>query len=90
VQHTGNIANATAIQGHLENALFDGWQAALVTVLDEKRLRRATRIFTTVPLFPLGGASMLNHVGMLTSRTANLEDGHGGLRYLAASWLSGD
>jgi hypothetical protein len=39
-------------------------------------------MLTAVPLFPLGRASMFNHVGVLTSRTTNLEEGHGALRYL--------
>jgi len=83
VQHTGNIANATAIQAHLENLLFDFRLAAMVTVLDEKRLRWTAGMLTAVPLFPLGGDPMFNHVGVLTRGTAHLEEGHGNLRYPA-------
>jgi len=83
VQHTGNVANATSIQGHLEDLLFDFRQAAMVTVLDKKRLIRTAGILTAVTLFPLGGYPMFNHVCVLTRGTANLEEGHGDLRYPA-------
>ena len=75
----GNVANATAIQGHVENRLFDCRPAAMVTVRDEKRLRWTGRILTAGPWFPLGGSPMLNHVCVLTSGTINLEVGHGDL-----------
>lgn len=80
MQHTCNVSDATAIQGHLENLLFDCWHAAMVTVLNEKRLRWTAGMLTTVPLFPVGGDPMFNHVGVRTSGTTNLEDGHGDLR----------
>jgi hypothetical protein len=83
VQHTGNIANATAMQAHLENLLFDFRLAAMVTVLGEKRLIWTAGILTAVTLFPLGGNPMFNHVCVLTRGTANLEEGHGNLRYPA-------
>ena len=38
----------------------------MVTVRDEKRLRRTAGILTAVPLFPLGGSPMFTHVGVLT------------------------
>ena len=75
----GNVANATAIQGHVENRLFDCRPAAMVTVRDEKRLRWTGRILTAGPWFPLGGSPMWNHVCVLTSGTTNLEVGHGDL-----------
>jgi hypothetical protein len=83
VQDTGNVTNATAMQGHLENLLFDFRHAAMMTVFDEKRLIGTARMLTAVPLFPLGSAAVFNHVGVLTSRTTNLEEGHGDLRYPA-------
>jgi hypothetical protein len=83
MQHTCNVANATSIQGHLENVLFDFRQATMVTVLDQKRLIWTAGILTAVTLFPLGGSPMFNHVCVLTSGTANLEEGHGDLRYPA-------
>jgi hypothetical protein len=52
-----------------------------MTIFDEKRLRRTARLLTAVPLFPLGCDAMFNHVGVLTSGTTNLEEGHGALRY---------
>lgn len=83
MQDTGNITNATAMQGHLENLLFDFRHAAMMTVFNKKRLIGTARMHTAVPLFPLGSASMFHHVGVLTSRTPNLEEGHGDLRYSA-------
>ena len=83
MQDTGNVTNATAIQGHLKNVLFDFRHAALMTVFDKKRLLGTARMLTAVPLFPLGRASMLNHVGVLTSRTTNLEEGRDDLRHSA-------
>ena len=82
-QDTGHVTHATAIPGHLENVLCDFRHAAMMTVVDQKRLIGTARMLTAVPLFPLGRASMLNHVGVLTSRTTNLEEGHGDLRYSA-------
>ena len=83
MQDTGNVTNATAIQGHLKNLLFDFRHAAMMTVFDKKRLIGTARMLTAVPLFPLGSGSMFNHIGVLTSRTTNLEEGHGDLRYSA-------
>jgi hypothetical protein len=83
VQDTGNITNATAIQGHLENLLFDFRHVAMMTVFNTKRLLGTARMLTAVPLCPLGSESMFHHVGVLTSRTTNLEEGHGDLRYSA-------
>jgi hypothetical protein len=83
VQHTGNVTNATAIQGHLKNVLFDFRHASLMTVFNKKCLRWTARMLTAVPLFPLGSDAMFNHVGVLTSRTTNLEEGHDGLRHSA-------
>jgi hypothetical protein len=80
VQDTGNITNATAIQGHLENLLFDFRHAAMMTVCNKKHLRGTARMLTAVPLFPLGSDSRFHHVGVLTSRTPHLEEGHGDLR----------
>ena len=90
MQHTGNIAHAASIEGHLEHVLFDCRHATLVTVLEEKRLLRTAGILTTVPLCPLGGSPMLNHVCLLISRTTNLEEGHGDLHYLTGWRLLGD
>jgi len=83
MQDTGNVTNATAIQGHLNNLLFDFRYASMMTVFDKKRLRRTARMLTAVPLFPLGGDSMFHHIGVLTRGTTNLEEGHGDLQYLA-------
>jgi hypothetical protein len=83
VQDMGNVTNATAIQGHLENVLFDFRHAAIMSVFNKKRLIRTARMLTAVTLFPLGRDSMFNHVGVLTSGTTNLEEGHGDLRYPA-------
>jgi hypothetical protein len=83
MQDTGNVTNTTPIQGHLENLLFDFRHAAMMTVVDQKRLRWTARMLTAVPLFPLGRDAMLNHVGVLTRGAANLEEGHGHLRYSA-------
>jgi hypothetical protein len=83
VQDTGHVTNATAIQGHLKNLLLDFRHAAMMTVFDKKRLIWTARMLTAVPVFPLGSDSMFNHVGVLTSRTTNLEEGHGDLRYSA-------
>ena len=83
MQDTCNVTNATSIQGHLENLLFDFRQATIMAVVDEKRLVRTAGMLTAVPLFPLGRDSMFHHVGVLTSRTTNLEEGHGDLRYQA-------
>ena len=83
MQDTCNVTNATAIQGHLENLLFDFRQAALMAVVDEKRLMRTAGMLTAVPLFPLGSDSMFNHISVLTSRTTHLEEGYGDLRYSA-------
>ena len=83
MQDTCNVTNATAIHGHLENWLVDFRQATMMAVVDEKRLIRTAGMLTAVPLFPLGGDSMFNHIGVLTRGTANLEEGHGDLRYQA-------
>jgi hypothetical protein len=83
VQDTGHVTHATAIQGHLENLLCDFRQATMMAVVDEKRLIRTARMLTVVPLFPLGGDSLFHHLGVLTRGTANLEEGHGDLQYLA-------
>jgi hypothetical protein len=83
VQDPGHITNATAIQGHLKNVLFDFRHASMMTVFDKKRLIGTARIRTAVPLFPLGRDSMFNHVGVLTRRTTNLEEGHDDLHSLA-------
>ena len=83
MQHTCNVANATAIQGHLENVPCDFSPASMVTIRDEKRLIWTAWMLTAVPLFPLCSEFMFNHVGVLTSRTTNLEEGHGDLRYSA-------
>jgi hypothetical protein len=83
VQDTGNVTNATSIQGHLENFLFDFRRATMMAVVDEKRLIRTARMLTAVPWFPLGGDSMFHHLGVLTRGTTNLEEGHGDLHYLA-------
>ena len=90
MQDTGNIANAASIEGHLEHLLFDFRHATLVTGLEEKRLMRTAGILTTVPLCPLGGYPMLNHICLLTGRTTNLEEGHGDLHYLTgvAFWTT--
>jgi hypothetical protein len=80
VQHTGNISNTAAMQGHPETLLFDFRPAAMVTVLDEPRVRGTAGILTAVPLFPLGGDPLFTHVCVLTSETANLEKGHGNPR----------
>lgn len=79
-QDTGKSTNATAIPGHLEHLLGDCRHAAMMTVFTQKCLIGTARMLTAVPLFPLGSGSMLNHVGVLTSRTSNLEEGHGDLR----------
>jgi hypothetical protein len=55
----------------------------MVTILDKKCLVCTAGILTTVPLFPLGGEPMFNHVNALTTGTMNLVEGHGDLRYLA-------
>ena len=83
MQDTCTVTNATAIQGHLENVLFDFRQATTMAVVDEKRLIRTAGMLTAVPLFPLGGDSLLNHRGVLTCGTAHLDEGHGALRYQA-------
>jgi hypothetical protein len=46
-------------------------------------LIRTARMLKAVTLFPLGGDSMFHHIGVLTSGTTNLEEGHGDLQYLA-------
>lgn len=79
MQDTGNVANATAIQGHLKNLLFDFRDAPMVTVLDKKCLVRTAGVLTAVPLFPLDGDPMFNHVCTVTRGTTNLEVGHGDL-----------
>jgi hypothetical protein len=79
VQDTCNVANATAIQGHLKNLLFDFRPASMVTVLDKKCVVRTAGILTAVPLFPLDGDPMFNHVCTVTRGTTNLEVGHGDL-----------
>jgi len=90
VQHTCNVANTTPIQGHLENLLFDFRHAAMVTVLDEKRVRGTAGIWTAATLFALGGDPIFTHVRVLTSGTANLEKAHGNPREPALERLSGD
>jgi hypothetical protein len=89
VQDTGDVTNPTAIQGHLKNLLFDLRHAALMTVFDKKRLRGTAWMLTAVPLFPLGRDSMFNHVGVLTSRTTNLQEGHDDLRHSAGKQCFG-
>jgi hypothetical protein len=54
VQDTGNIMNATTIQGHLENVLFDFRHADMMSVFNKKRLIRTAQMLTAVTLFPLG------------------------------------
>lgn len=81
MQDTGHVTNATAMQGHLKHVRFDCRHAALMTVFDKKCLRWTARMLTAVPLFPLGSESMVNHVGVLTSRTTTLEEGHDDLRH---------
>ena len=83
MQDTCNVTNATAIQGHLENWLVDFRQATMMAVVDETRLIRPAGLRTAVPVFPLGGDAMFHHIGVLTRGTANLEEGHGALRYQA-------
>jgi hypothetical protein len=51
-----------------------------VTVREEKRLMWTAGMLTAVPLFPLGGDPMFNHVCVLSSGTTNLEEGHGDLQ----------
>jgi hypothetical protein len=79
----GHVTNATAIQGHLKNVLFDFRHAALMTLFDKKRLIGTARMHTAVPLFPLGSHSMFHHIGVLTSRTTNPEEGYDDLRHSA-------
>lgn len=55
----------------------------MVTILEKECLACTAEILTTVPLFPLGGDPMFNHVYSLTTGTTNLAKGHGDLRYLA-------
>ena len=55
----------------------------MMAVVDEKRLIRPAGLRTAVPVFPLGGDAMFHHIGVLTRGTANLEEGHGDLRYQA-------
>ena len=79
MQYPGNVANAAAIQGHLKNLLFDFRHAPMVTVLDKKCLVRTAGILTAIPLFPLAGDPMFNHLCTVTRGTTNLEVGHGDL-----------
>ena len=71
------------MQGHLENLLCDFRQATIMAVVDEKRLVRTAGMLTGVPLFPLGCDTMFHHIGVLTSGTTNLAEGHGDLHDLA-------
>jgi hypothetical protein len=50
------------MHGHLEHVLFDFRPASMVTVLHKKCLACTAAMLTTVPLFPLSGHSLLNHV----------------------------
>ena len=83
VQDTGTVTHATAIQGHRKDLRFDFRHATPMTVFDKKRLRGTALMLTAVPLFPWRSDAMLNHVGVLTSRTTYLEEGHDDLRHSA-------
>ena len=50
------------MHGHLEHVLFDFRPASMVTGLDKKCLACTAAMLTTVPLFPLGGYPLFNHV----------------------------
>lgn len=90
MQDTGNVTNPTAMQGHLQNGLFDFRHAALLTVFDKKRWRGTAWMLTAVPLFPLGREAMFHPVSVLTSRTTNLQAGHDELRHSAAKQRFGN
>jgi hypothetical protein len=55
----------------------------MVTVRDETRVIRTAGRLTAVPGFPLGGDPRFHPVWVLPHGTANLEEGHGELRYPA-------
>ena len=75
--HTGQVAKATAIQGHREPLPFDFRQASMVTRREAKRLRGTASMLPPVPWCPLGAYPRVYHRGVLASGTTNREGGHG-------------
>jgi hypothetical protein len=80
LEHTGNIAYATSIAGHIDELLCYRRQASLITVVDDEGMTRPIGILTTIALLPLSSDAMFHHICCVTMRTAHKHNGHHDLR----------
>jgi hypothetical protein len=76
VQHPGGVTNATRIQGHLDDLLFDRRRLPWVTILLQERTPRTTFFSAPVPLLALSGLAMAHDVGPVTVWTVHDLENH--------------
>ncbi len=69
MQHPCGVTNATRIQGHLDDLLFDCRRLPRVTLLEQERTPRTAFFAAPVPLLALSSLAMAHDVSPVTVRT---------------------
>jgi len=80
VQYPCGVTNATRIQGHLDNLLFDRRRLPGVPILQQERTPRTALFSAPIPLLALPGLAMANDVGPVTVRTVQDLENHDATR----------
>jgi hypothetical protein len=75
VQHPCGVTNATCIESHLDNLLFDRRRLPRVALIQEAGTTGTLVLAAAIPWLPLAGLAMADDVGPLTVGTVqDLED----------------
>ncbi len=75
VQHPCGVTNATCIESHLDNLLFDRRRLPRVVLIQEAGTTGTLVLAAAIPWLPLAGLAMADDVGPLTVGTVqDLED----------------
>src|SRR5215831_19906891 len=80
MQHSCGVTNATGIQSHLDDLLFDCRRLPGVTILQQERTPRTAFFSAPIPVLALPGLAMANDVGPVTVRTVQDLENHGATR----------
>jgi hypothetical protein len=76
VQHTGRIANATAIERHIDNLVFDVWQLARVGIVEQEGATLAGLLPSAVTLLAFRTLAMANDGDPFTIWTVEHQGNH--------------
>jgi hypothetical protein len=62
VQHPGGVTNATRIEGHLDNLLFDRRRLPRVAIVQQESATGTALLAAAVPLLALAGLAMAHNI----------------------------